>query len=362
MLARLHEWRLEGLLAQLAAQAVDAIPGWASAHLEAIDIYVLVMFYGTLEPRLHPKVRAAFAGCHDEAALWMVWKHFLDQPDARAVQQFMKTVLEVERVPPWWKGSEPDLLAEVHRALQSEAPLAALIGEWERRDVMQALDGLGLKSRDALAHALVAEYFAKPSPWRWKTMLRASGFDWQRWCSLLDGKDRKRAQTVVRSYLLSVPVEALDEGVLRSLIARWGDPKTPTVVWAELGEEALGRMGAWLRLQQIAEFFEGDNERYQFWQGYLDRCHRVQVVEKGGSPAVVLYFDRIVVVDFANRGNACYWYRREQFERVWENAITSYDLKDGVRGTRITHSGAWQLNFAADLAVHIGYPTKKVLF
>ncbi len=363
MLARMNQWRLEGLLEQLAYQPEEAIPDWASAHLEMIDMYVLVMFYGTVEPRLHSKVRAAFAGCHDEAALWMVWKQFLDQPEVRAVQQFMQTVLEVEEVPPWWQATAPDLLQGVRGAFRSENPLSGLILAWQPRDLVEVFDGLRVDSEDALAHALVVEYFVGPSPLRWKTMLGNSRFDWTRWCALLDDKSRKRAQTVVRSYLLSVPVESLDEHVLRSLIVRWGDPKTPTVVWADVGDEALGRMLEWLRLQQIAEFFEGDNERYQFWKGYLERCQEVQRIEMGSSPAaVVLYFDLIVLVEYANTGNACYRYRRDQFEQVFKKARTTLDLKDSARGVQMVHGGAWQSNFADDLAVYIGYPTKKVPF
>jgi hypothetical protein len=70
------------------------------------------------------------------------------------------------------------------------------------------------------------------------------------------------------------------------------------------------------RRLELEDFFEKshENERYEFWQGYLPHLKDVEVDREYAR--LFLEFDHFGVIEFGERNNAAYAYRPEDFKKL----------------------------------------------
>ena len=84
-------------------------------------------------------------------------------------------------------------------------------------------------------------------------------------------------------------------------------------------ENHLQRVAEWyktlFRRLELEDFFEKshENERYEFWQGYLPHLKDVEVDREYAR--LFLEFDHFGVIEFGERNNAAYAYRLEDFKK-----------------------------------------------
>lgn len=104
------------------------------------------------------------------------------------------------------------------------------------------------------------------------------------------------------------------------------------------------------------KFFEkivgGDKKRKKFWKKYLNNIYRIEYFESA-SKALVMEFDNHIFVEFAEPGNACYYYNKNEMNinkikstlnvLIINNSQKVRYLKQGV--DKINHSGDWQYKF-----------------
>lgn len=124
---------------------------------------------------------------------------------------------------------------------------------------------------------------------------------------------------------------------------------------------------AWLWYKELLAFDriesifarDGNNERFQFWWGYLDRMQGLPEVDRQNE-RIFLNFGSFGVVEFARVGNAAYFYTPRQFATV-----IRYQHDEGHRQKndefkrrqppylKKTHTrGTWQARFQQDLEVY----------
>lgn len=357
-LAEIHKGHLPKLLALLKGMSEKQILEWAET-MDPIDLYVLILFYTTLVPAaLHSTVQQLVKIRGDDPALALIWELFVEFPES-AYLELMRSVMNHIEQFPWWSNTPPAMVEAARLAFQDNEPLSTWAGSLRPGALDYDLHALGLSQQDILAHVLMAHVLIAATPPIWQEILASKHFSWSSWSSQLDDKSRGRAQQAMRSYLLNVPVDRFDGDVIQTFLGRWGNPELPTEAWLKVGNDARGRVLQWLRLQRLAQFFSQDNARYQFWKGYLDRCRHVEIWEEDTPrSAVVLYFDKIVAVEFSFVGNACYIYLPQAFAIVKRYADNNaLKLKDqDLAINRLLHNGAWPEHFMWELEPYLGWP------
>lgn len=191
---------------------------------------------------------------------------------------------------------------------------------------------------------------------------------------------------------------ALPEPLVTGLLdSDFGDPRVPpeSIGWQRVKAHAPDAYAKFLEdliREDLTLFFDHamhDDARRNFWLLYLKAIRRTVCVlapatydtltrQLGGAHgelraaltrvrkfagtasanAFCLYFDHVVVVEFSQKPNAAYLYRRADFDRRIEprlakNAIgTEKDLKLGQPLDKITHHPSWQRRAHATLHEH----------
>ncbi|WP_175615433.1 EH signature domain-containing protein [Piscibacillus halophilus] len=158
-------------------------------------------------------------------------------------------------------------------------------------------------------------------------------------------QDYKQAMDL---YLNSFELDDLHDFIMSLVLQRLGNPTESTLKWYRMTEESINKAKQWVYQQQLKEFL--DNERFQYWKKYLHLTHDVKTINE--PPISAMYFGDFVVVEFANKGNAAYFYKTEGFERT-----LSRNLKTGTKVeylknqyadfyiNKLNHSGGWNYRF-----------------
>lgn len=169
-----------------------------------------------------------------------------------------------------------------------------------------------------------------------------------------------------RHYLIELrPSRRWNETVFNWIANRFGglDYRNPVDFWRrteQLSEGILRELAAWRALQTLQSFFNSIRDphgRFAFWK---DRFGD-QIVGAGtvaGGQAAYLHLPPLVVVEFANVGNAAYVYRdehltwvesrRSPIENSYKDRARLARLPGSKTEARIIHSDGWQRT-AADL-------------
>lgn len=292
----------------------------------------------------------------------LVWRHFRNDPDKARVLD-MVSYLFLNHDPALWKDQFPAAALPTLRAVFGRSdPLAHLAREVRSRSPFAgAFSALGI-SWPCRAADLIANAALRDADGTVLLRVQEEGF-LQPWLAAWEEKERERAGAILERYLLQIPLSRYHEPLLSHFLRRWGDPLTPTPPWTRIRSEALQRLQRWLNERQLSELL--DNERFQFWRGYLDRAEgRVEWL--GDKEVVILRFAQVAVVEFTAVGNACFVYRRQEFDRFplarfpRGRRLSTWEKQDLKRIEplllRQIHQHGWQKRVAEEMAPYIGWP------
>lgn len=269
---------------------------------------------------------------------------------------------------------EPRWLAEIV-SYEVDVPR---VERWIAAETLEA----GLAGDREREHAATVEEWASDLP-PMSTPLDPASPLWPAiWCELLQGGSRRvlaaersstlieRAQSlgtaVVDAFVVNYLVRfrsgrAWETQIIDWAIRKHGRPTADSVVgvWRRAETRDPGvvtELLSWLALRTLGDFFRSVNDpggRFEFWKKHfghlLLEAHRLC-----GGEAAALRFPGVVVVEFANYGNAAYVYPDSQLSWVLRSqALSPSDLKDLGRvirlhsgDFRIIHGGEWQRSAA----------------
>lgn len=299
----------------------------------------------------------------------------------------------------------------IEGALGRQGPglLATHWKERSLREVLEALRAAGVKPNTAFAGHVVAEYLhrrlqAGGDVSESLTFLLA-GSHGQAWLPQAGAGAGAAVPLEARVAVVAAALECrasrlIREGVrgrleecLVSKDSVFGDPriKTLTEAWTQVRHRAPRAFDDFLStlIQQDLEFFferaMREEDRRRFWLRYLGSIRtttcwldpatydelsrmaatlppeqhaafrRARRLSKGRVSAFSLSFERYVVVEFSDTGNAAFVYRHQDLEKKLrgEPVESANDLRDGLNGgfatERLTHGGRWQTRFAQTL-------------
>lgn len=168
------------------------------------------------------------------------------------------------------------------------------------------------------------------------------------WFPELPSDDRKLFGT---SYLVSLDVARWAPDVLEMLRESYGSPKGGRqAFWEQVPEEVRTAFHRWFIERNLEEALGSDTERHQYWLGWKDELHDVELGQAGQVEYAVLYFEDFGVIEFFETGNAAYFYPLDKLRKIHRKSATHpSDLKDkflpgfGRHGdNRLIHRERWQ--------------------
>lgn len=133
---------------------------------------------------------------------------------------------------------------------------------------------------------------------------------------------------IINRYLDAFDFNDFQDDILRQVIDRLLDPRKNPSRWKGISELAVQNVKKWLYKIELFEFL--DYDRFEYWKKYLRRMTDLKVVQE--PPVAAMYFGDFVVLEFAEIGNAAYFYETEGFKKHLAPKLISYvsetSLKD----------------------------------
>lgn len=154
-----------------------------------------------------------------------------------------------------------------------------------------------------------------------------------------------RYKKIIVKYLGANNYKDFNHLLFSQLIDRLKDPRKNKNRWDGIPVEIIDKVEMRLMQDRLSSFFKEDSERFHYWQRYIEFMHDIKLVEEPLIAA--MYFRNFVVVEFANKGNAAYFYERDGFSNL------AYKLKSGIQESqlknpdaayfinKLNHSGHW---------------------
>ncbi|WP_206663469.1 EH signature domain-containing protein [Halobacillus salinus] len=145
---------------------------------------------------------------------------------------------------------------------------------------------------------------------------------------VLDTFNPDTYKKLIIPYLQSNDFQNFKSELMKQLIGRLGDPRETTKKWRSVPGNAVKKVKSWLYKYDLFQFL--DSERFKYWEKYVPNIKALNFEQN--PPMAAMEFDRFVVLEFGNTGNAAYFYEVEGFNTyiLPKFSITNVegDLKD----------------------------------
>src|SRR5699024_7664035 len=129
----------------------------------------------------------------------------------------------------------------------------------------------------------------------------------------LNNIDLERYKGILTTYLEAVDYQTYNDELIAQVIDRLKDPREDLQRWIDIPESVIEKVKSYLLEKRLFLFFSEDNdsERFNYWKKYIRYMDEIDIVKE--PPIAAMYFPDYVVVEFANIGNAAYFYEKEGF-------------------------------------------------
>lgn len=151
---------------------------------------------------------------------------------------------------------------------------------------------------------------------------------------------------IIDKYLTGFNHADYHDELFTQVIRRLNDPRTNISRWNNISEQSIEKVKKRLIRDELYDFFEYDSERFNYWKRYLDHVQDVDYIVE--PPIAAMYFKEFVVVEFANVGNAAYFYERNGFAENLANKL-KYNVPESLLKDqnapyyiqKLNHAGHW---------------------
>jgi len=160
--------------------------------------------------------------------------------------------------------------------------------------------------------------------------------------------DLGRYKDIITTYLEFNEYQNYNDELLMQVIDRLKDPRENLYRWIGIPKSVIEKVKKYLLEKNLFLFFREDNdsERFAYWQRYIR--YMGDIVIEQDPPIAAMYFPDFVVVEFANKGNAAYFYEKEGFSKYLAHKIKrnikESELKDPHAEYfihKLNHAGHW---------------------
>ncbi|MBM7660386.1 hypothetical protein JOC85_001153 [Bacillus mesophilus] len=138
---------------------------------------------------------------------------------------------------------------------------------------------------------------------------------------------------VMNRYLEAFDVNQLHAEIMDLVERRIRDPRRNPQGWQSFSSKSVENAKRWFMIKELRQFFSKETkyDRFKYWNKY---SHLLVDVKKIHSPPIaIMDFGDFVTVEFAEHGNAAYFYKKQPFfdfmyKRIKTLRIVENDLKD----------------------------------
>ena len=214
----------------------------------------------------------------------------------------------------------------------------------EKRKVNESFAEWKIKKESSLAYELwitILELFIKEE---WFINIQGTNVIEEK----LENLPFEGYKKIINNYLIHFDFMEYHSDLLRQVIVRLGDPRISLHRWNGISKETIEKVNKWQYKQELYKFL--DYDRFNYWEQYLRKVKDIKMIKD--PPVAAMYFDNFVVMEFANIGNAAYFYEVEGFKRHIEPRLKTFIpesyLKDRDADyfiNKLNHAGHWHSRF-----------------
>ncbi|WP_077212397.1 hypothetical protein [Bacillus dakarensis] len=123
----------------------------------------------------------------------------------------------------------------------------------------------------------------------------------------------KNYKQVFINYLSNVAVNEFNSLFLEQVLEKLKDPRKNDLDWKDMPPLCIEKVKQWLIRNELKKFFAEDTkyDRFRYWEKHTKNIKDVDFIEN--PMLAIMDFGEFVVVEFAETGNAAYFYRKEAF-------------------------------------------------
>ncbi|PRX23239.1 EH signature protein [Orenia metallireducens] len=322
---------LEELLARIRKWKNSEVRSYAG-QLKNREVYSLAYNFNQIPEELHEVVKSILVYRFKKSMVKVMWGNFCKNPDNRAITSFFN-----------------DTINRVKVIKFSNTPYSLLVRIFSTPDpidwIIDYIIDLGfsyskwieyfqLTEKSQLVQSVIGRLFIKANRRIFEqedNLLLLKLFS-----SLRTESFRKSAE----NYLEIFNVYEFDEELMELFKDRIGDPvENYLSSWNDMSEVARRKARQWFNNKEMKEFFasidaneEEAQRRFEYWQNYNESIEKVKYIRY--RLQLFLVFDKFVVIEFGEKGNAAYIYDKVYFNKHFANYMNDYN---SVNNNRLKH-------------------------
>lgn len=327
-----------------------------ASTLKAIDINVLASGYPYDEEDLTTasKVLLILVHRYNKIVGRRFWQHFQTSPYDHKIIEMLVYVFGEEDTN--FMGLKEEVRNKYNHIFFNSKAEEVLINIALKIDptidkVKNAFKDLRIEADSLLAHELwllILEYNLNT-----RQFIELQGIEVIR--NTLNNVHMNRYKQIIVNYLHSFESEEYHQLLFTQLIQRLNDPRKNNSRWDNVSDEIIKKVKQRLISGELYDFFGLDSERFTYWSKYIDYIDDVDFNE---DPLIAaMHFGEFVVVEFANKGNAAYFYEQKGFSKYLAHKVRrdihESELKDRNAGYyihKLNHAGDWPSRYDGYMA------------
>ncbi len=341
---------LDELLEKIRAYNQDKIIYLADSLKEA-EITALAYNYSEISAELYQKINRIILHRKNKFFIKILWHNFADDYQNKDLKQLLGNLLAS--------------LAQLNKQekildmiFSKSSPLLNMQKYIKDKQIslFKFLDQVNLIFENKVSKKLASELFIQGSK---EVFMREKEQDLIKIFTEFKSEDFKKA---AENYLIVFKEEEYLEELMYKIKDQMGDPREDySTAWKQIDNKAKEKAAAWFNYKKLKEFFDSittDQEeaqkRFSYWEKHVDIMKKVDYVKK--YLQLFLTFNKFVVVEFGDLGNAVYFYKKDFFDQNLakytnkSNAKSNDYLKDPKKARndnytyiyKINHRSGWQ--------------------
>lgn len=239
----------------------------------------------------------------------IMWRHFQNMPNDPVIVNLLKIAFK----------SENDDFLSFEKQLRKQ-----MNGAFEQYNVLQAMVTFlpqHQKTLDELMQAMDISLESRLAQYLWYISLKQN-IDKNRFTvkegelkvsEKLDGLTIKNYKEVMVNYLTNVAVNDFNRLFLEQVIEKLKDPRKNDTDWKDMPKVCAEKVKQWLIRNELKQFFAEDTkyDRFRYWERHTKNIKDVDFIQD--PMLAIMDFGEFVVVEFAETGNAAYFYHKQAF-------------------------------------------------
>jgi hypothetical protein len=337
------KWTIEKLLKKIAALRTNEELISFSNKLRRKELLILSEQFLNIDDENSLQSKVSFILCQigSRDVYRIIWRHFMNQSQNEKLYPILSNLFSTAND---YRGVFPNDAQRVfEKVFKSLQPFKELVEVLSRvsKPIKDTMEAWRFKWDSPIRRIMIDEVW---SVGRERTYLREDPLFIISELKLMSPSQKS---VVINRYLSVLSIEQFQDKLLEWLIREWGKPVNGSEAWKQISSPNIQKVNEWIKLKQLKDFFEDDNERFLFWKSYLHDTEDYDTFKS--LKILIMYYETVVIVVFGNIGNATYIYSRDVFQQHFSKQVENRAIRNvsqlknrEINIDRIIYNGNWQ--------------------